>query len=144
MGATLKAETSSNWSPLMEIWKTCKQPKKPLMSGSEYEVLTMSLKQKKLGQVILVFMPPPKINNVVATSFPPAYVYSPIETDLGYRRWKLCCEALWSLWRGGFSWFTRFVSKGPDCLYFMFFFWFSVTNLCRCFRQIYSVIQVDI
>ena len=65
--------------------KPANDPKKPLTSGSGYEALTMSLKQKKPGQVILVFMPPPKIDDVVATPFPSAYVYSPIQTDLGYR-----------------------------------------------------------
>ena len=74
--------------------KLANNPNKPLTTGSGYEALMMSLKQKKLGHIILIFKPPPKIDNVVAKFCPLAYVYSPIETDLGYWRWRLCCKAL--------------------------------------------------
>jgi len=42
--------------------------KKPLASLSRFEALIISLKEKRAGYVIIVFMPPPKVEDVVCHS----------------------------------------------------------------------------
>jgi hypothetical protein len=45
--------------------KPANDAKKPLTSLSGFEALVISLKEKKVGHVIIVFMPPPKVEDMV-------------------------------------------------------------------------------
>lgn len=75
--------------------KPANDPKKPLTSTSGYEALMMSLKEKKTGHVIVVFMPPPKTDDTVSQFYSLAlYVNSCIQIDLGYWRRRLRCKTI--------------------------------------------------
>jgi len=46
--------------------KPANNPKKPLASSSGYEALILSLKERKADYVIVISMPPPKIDDAVS------------------------------------------------------------------------------